>query len=87
MRVLLLVICLVDNLSSWFFFIMDTLNLPLEVCPSGRSGLGAKSEPIPDEPREDTTATPGFEVPAPTIKLFRHLKLLYKMWRKFDRNI
>lgn len=45
--------------------------LPLELCPSCRSGDGAKSDPIPEEPRDDTTCL--FDLFAPTIHVLRHL--------------
>lgn len=51
-----------------------TLKLPLELCSSGLSGLGAKSDPIPEEPRDRVE----FRAPScclvtlsPTIRLFR----------------
>lgn len=46
-------------------------HLPLELWPSCRSGLGAKSEPIPDDPL-DLDGVTCFVLVAPTIKLFLH---------------
>lgn len=51
------------------------LNLPLELWTSCRSGLGAKSDPIPDDPLDDITpCLVEFGFSPPTIQVFLHLK-------------
>lgn len=61
-------------------------NLPLEVWPSCLSGDGAKSEPIPDDPRDETTCLGLIVVleapmPEPTICWLRHLNKKEKVFQ------
>ena len=49
-------------------------DLPLELCASCLSGLGAKSDPIPDEPRDEITpCLVVIGLSPPTIHVLRHL--------------
>lgn len=61
---------------------------PEELCPSCRSGLGAKSDPMPDDPRDEI---PCFlfasAFVAPTINLFRQRRNSIAAKLPFDRCI
>lgn len=60
-------------------------HLPLELWPSCRSGLGAKSEPIPDDPLDRVGVVICFGKFAPTIRLFRHRRNSVAARFPFDR--